>query len=48
MEAGSRLCSLEAMKMDNEVLAHQAGTIERVAVSEGEKVELGDELVVIG
>ncbi len=46
--AGTRLCSLEAMKMENEVLAHQAGIIERVSASEGAKVELGDELVVIG
>jgi biotin carboxyl carrier protein len=45
--AGARLCSLEAMKMENEVLAHRAGTIERVRVEPGARVEQGDELVVI-
>ena len=47
VEPGSRLCSLEAMKMENEVLAHRAGTILRVGVAPGARVELGDELVVI-
>lgn len=47
VEKGSRLCSLEAMKMENEVLAHRAGTIERVSVQPGARVEHGDELVVI-
>ncbi len=45
--AGARLCSLEAMKMENEVLAHRAGTIEQVRVEPGARVEQGDELVVI-
>ncbi len=47
VESGSRLCSLEAMKMENEVLAHRAGTILRVSVAPGVRVEQGDELVVI-
>ncbi len=47
VQAGDRLLSVEAMKMENEVRAPRAGTIERVAVSAGERVELGDELVVI-
>ena len=47
VEPGSRLCSLEAMKMENEVLAHRAGTILRVSVAPGARVEQGDELVVI-
>ena len=48
VEPGSRLCSLEAMKMENEVVAHRAGTIEQVRVEPGARVERGDELVVIG
>ncbi len=47
VEPGSCLCSLEAMKMENEVLAHRAGTILRVSVAPGARVEQGDELVVI-
>lgn len=48
VEPGARLCSLEAMKMENEVVAHRAGTIEQVRVEPGARVERGDELVVIG
>ena len=47
VEAGQRLLSVEAMKMENDVRAPRAGTIERVAVGAGGRVELGDELVVI-
>ncbi len=48
VEMGQSLVSIEAMKMENEVLATRAGTIERVGVAAGARVELGDELVVIG
>ena len=47
VEAGAPLCSLEAMKMENEIRAARAGTIERVSVTAGAHVEHGDELVVI-
>jgi biotin carboxyl carrier protein len=47
VEAGERLLSLEAMKMENEIRAPRAGTIERVGVTPGGRVEVGDELVVI-
>ncbi|MGH2408112.1 MAG: biotin/lipoyl-containing protein [Candidatus Limnocylindrales bacterium] len=47
VEPGQRLLSIEAMKMENAVLAPRAGTIERVGVAAGEAVELGDELVVL-
>ncbi len=46
--AGQRLVVLEAMKMQNEILAPRDGTIERVAVAPGSKIELGDLLLVIG
>jgi biotin carboxyl carrier protein len=47
VEAGQRLLSVEAMKMENELRAPRAGTIERVAVGPGQTVELGDTLIVL-
>ena len=48
VEAGQRLLSVEAMKMENELRAPRAGTIERIAVGPGQTVELGDTLIVLG
>ncbi len=45
--AGQQLLVLEAMKMQNELRAPREGTIERVAVSVGVNVEVGDLLMVI-
>jgi biotin carboxyl carrier protein len=45
--AGQQLLVLEAMKMQNELRAPRDGTIDRVAVSVGETVEVGDLLLVI-
>lgn len=45
VEQGQRLLSIEAMKMENEVRAGRAGTVEAVGVTAGGTVELGDELV---
>ena len=47
VSAGQRLLALEAMKMENEVNAPRAGTVQRVAAAAGATVELGDVLVVI-
>ncbi|HXR26867.1 MAG TPA: acetyl-CoA carboxylase biotin carboxyl carrier protein subunit [Candidatus Baltobacteraceae bacterium] len=47
VEAGQRLLSVEAMKMENEILAQRAGRVERVAVEPGQRVERGDELAVL-
>jgi biotin carboxyl carrier protein len=47
VEAGQRLLSVEAMKMENELRAPRAGTVERVAVEPGQTVELGDTLIVL-
>jgi len=47
VEAGQRLLSVEAMKMENAVIAPWAGTIARIGVVAGQTVERGDELVVI-
>lgn len=45
VESGVRLVVLEAMKMENEVLAPRAGTVKRVHVSRGDTVERNAVLV---
>jgi biotin carboxyl carrier protein len=45
--AGQQVLVLEAMKMQNELRAPRAGSVERVAVAVGENVEVGDLLMVI-
>jgi biotin carboxyl carrier protein len=48
VSAGQQLLVVEAMKMQNEVRAPSAGVVERLAVAEGQTIELGDLLAVIG
>ncbi|HET9852012.1 MAG TPA: biotin/lipoyl-containing protein [Candidatus Limnocylindrales bacterium] len=45
--AGQQLLVVEAMKMQNELRASRAGTVERVTVGERSTIEVGDVLVVI-
>jgi biotin carboxyl carrier protein len=45
--AGQQLLVVEAMKMQNELRSPRDGTIERVGVSVGVNIEIGDLLVVI-
>jgi biotin carboxyl carrier protein len=45
--AGQQLLVVEAMKMQNELRAPRDGTIERVGVTVGVNIEVGDLLVVI-
>jgi biotin carboxyl carrier protein len=47
VKAGQQLLVVEAMKMQNELRAPRAGTIERVDVGERATIEVGDLLVVI-
>ena len=47
VEEGDVLLILEAMKMENEVVATKNGTIAQVVVSSGNVVETGSPLVVI-
>jgi biotin carboxyl carrier protein len=47
VEAGQRLLAIEAMKMENEVRAHRAGTVESIRVAPDSSVELGDELLTV-
>jgi len=44
---GDVLLVLEAMKMENDVVASRGGTVTQVVVSEGDSVDMGDTLVVI-
>ena len=48
VEAGETLLVVEAMKMQNELRAPRSGTVERVAVGEGQTIDRGDLLVVLG
>lgn len=45
---GAVLCVLEAMKMENEILAPKAGTVTQVLTAKGATVDTGAPLVVIG
>ncbi|WP_435143487.1 acetyl-CoA carboxylase biotin carboxylase subunit [Halobaculum sp. P14] len=45
--AGDVVCVLEAMKMENDVVADRGGTVTQVLVGEGDSVDMGDVLVVL-
>lgn len=45
---GDTVLVMESMKMESEVKAHQAGTIQSILVKEGDNVQTGDQLVIIG
>lgn len=44
---GQLLCVLEAMKMENEILAPHAGTVSQILTAKGAGVDTGDALVVL-
>lgn len=48
VNVGDVVCILEAMKLENEVVADTAGVVKSIAVSKGTTVENGQLLVVIG
>ena len=45
--AGDIICIVEAMKMENEVAAHQAGTVRELKVAAGDGVQAGQPLAVV-
>ena len=45
--AGETICVLEAMKMENSILAHAPGTVEELNVEAGQSVETGATIAVI-
>jgi len=48
VKIGTRLCIIEAMKLMNEIEADAAGTIKAILVENGQPVEFGQPLFVIG
>ena len=44
---GDLICVIEAMKMENEITAHRAGTVSELSVCEGASVSVGDPIAVI-
>jgi acetyl/propionyl-CoA carboxylase alpha subunit len=48
VEAGRGVLVMEAMKMENELKAARAGTVQEIRVREGQAVEMGALLLVIG
>ena len=47
VKAGEAIAVLEAMKMENSILAHTEGTVEELRVSDGQSVETGATIAVI-
>ncbi len=48
VEVGDTLVVMEAMKMENEIRSHVAGTVSEVRVAKGQDVGVGEILVTIG
>ncbi|WP_440006130.1 acetyl-CoA carboxylase biotin carboxylase subunit [Halomicrococcus sp. SG-WS-1] len=47
ISSGDVVCVLEAMKMENDVVASRGGTVTQVAIGEGDSVDMGDTLVLV-
>jgi len=47
VEEGQLLCIIEAMKMENEITAHKAGTVEELPIEEGKPISAGDPIATI-
>jgi acetyl-CoA/propionyl-CoA carboxylase biotin carboxyl carrier protein len=44
---GETVCIVEAMKMENELVANRDGTVESLAVGQGDAIKIGDLVAVI-
>jgi acetyl-CoA/propionyl-CoA carboxylase biotin carboxyl carrier protein len=47
IEAGRVICVVEAMKMENEIVAHRDGVVAELAVAAGQKVGHGQLICVL-
>ena len=47
VQEGQLLCIIEAMKMENEITAHKAGTIVELPISEGAAIQAGAPIATI-
>ena len=48
VKVGDTLCIIEAMKLLNEIEAEDAGTVKAILIENGQPVEYGEPLFVIG
>jgi len=48
VKVGDTLCIIEAMKLLNEIEADVAGTVKAILVDNGQPVEFGEPLFIIG
>jgi acetyl-CoA/propionyl-CoA carboxylase biotin carboxyl carrier protein len=47
VEEGALICVIEAMKMENEIVAHRQGTVTELDVTEGASVASGERIALI-
>ena len=47
IEAGTVICVVEAMKMENEIAAHRAGVVTELTVAQGQPVQNGQVICVL-
>ena len=48
VSVGQVVCVVEAMKMENEIVAHRDGVVSAVGVAEGQPVRNGDLICIVG
>ena len=47
VEAGAVICVVEAMKMENPIVAHRSGVVTRLGVTRGEQVKSGQLICIV-